>query len=178
MSFIGVFESDGDPSRTSIRDKIDRLKWLTSLKRWILSGISSGGSPFCGCPELNADLRSVGHRGRSGAKSADGTILCKIRQPFLDTARPLISAGIYLGIMIMGWRTGSTSRALRALFGDAATLTVQKTKPHFPRWNPFPSPAAATSTRVLGSVAMPDVFRVAGTRGGTSRERKLSAPTG
>ncbi len=102
------------------------------------SAILGIGSPSTPSTQLNIYWEPVDRRGRYRAELADGAALVVSRQPFLDGARALISAGYSPEAMLVGWRKGSACWALRARLGDAAKLTVDEAKTCFARWKPFP----------------------------------------
>ena len=112
-----------------------------------LNGISDTGSPAGPCQEINIYLVPLNRRGRYRAELADGTVLCLSRQPFLDAARALISAGFAPDLVLICWRRGSANWALRATLGEAAKLTVDETKTCFARWKPFSSSAVCPPVR-------------------------------
>ncbi len=93
--------------------------------------------------------------GRYRAELADGTALCLSRQPFLDAARALISAGFKPSSVLIGWRRGSAAWALRATLKEAAKLTVDETKTCFARWKAFSSSAVGAQKRYSEGEAIP-----------------------
>jgi hypothetical protein len=115
-----------------------------------VSAISDAGSPSSAGTQLNIYWEPVDRRGRYRVELADGTVLTVSRQPFLDAARTLISAGYSPDIVLFGWRKGSANWSLRGRLGEAAKLTVDETKTRFARWKPFSSSAVAAEARLLG----------------------------
>lgn len=89
----------------------------------------------------------MNRHGRYRAELADGTVLCLSRQPFLDAARVLITAGFHPDTVLVGWRKGEAYWALKAALGKAARLTVDETRTCFARWKAFSSSAVSPPVR-------------------------------
>ena len=70
---------------------------------------------------------------------ADGRLLCRSRQPFLDGARRLLASGFPADTVIVMKCAGSVIEALRSTIGRAAAHTVSEEAyrpPRFKRWKP------------------------------------------
>jgi hypothetical protein len=146
-----------------------------------LSAISDVGSPNIAGTQIDIYWEPVDRRGRYRAELADGTPLTVSRQPFLDAARALISAGHSPDLMLVGWRKGSIHWSLRGPLGKAAQLTVDETKTSFARWKAFSSSAVATAVgSVEGaatSLATPPENASMDSQDRPTQRRKLSAPS-
>jgi hypothetical protein len=76
---------------------------------------------------------------RSGYYTArcNGRLLCRSRQPFLDSARELLATGYPADTIIVMRHAGSAVEALRSTIGAAARLTVETSEqgtPVFRQW--------------------------------------------
>ena len=70
---------------------------------------------------------------------ADGRLLCRSRQPFLDGARELLASGYSADTVIIMKHVGSDVETVRSTIGGAARLTVSEEEnrpPRFKRWKP------------------------------------------
>jgi hypothetical protein len=138
-----------------------------------VSAISDVGSPSSAGTQLNIYWEPVDRRGRYRIELADGTVLAVSRQPFLDAARALISAGYSPGIVLFGWRKGSAIWSLRGRLGEAAKLTVDETKTCFARWKPFSSSAVEAQARSFDEGAVSPA-RAASSASASSQSRQNS----
>ena len=69
----------------------------------------------------------------------NGRLLCRSRQPFLDSARELLATGYPADTIIVMRHAGSAVESVRATVGAAAALTVSEEAnrpPRFKLWKP------------------------------------------
>jgi hypothetical protein len=70
---------------------------------------------------------------------ADGRLLCRSRQPFLDGARELLASGYPADSIIIMRHAGTEVVAMTSTIGNAARLTVTEEvgrSPRLRRWKP------------------------------------------
>lgn len=146
-----------------------------------LNEISADGSPSVIDSRIDVYWAPVDRRGRFRAELADGTVLAVSRQPFLDAARVLISAGYSPEIMLVGLRKGSAHWSLQGRLSDAAKLTVDETKTGFAKWKAFSSSAVAAAVEfnqgAATSLATPPANARTGSPGPQTSRRKPLAPS-
>jgi len=70
----------------------------------------------------------------------DGRLLCRSRQPFLDSARELIAAGYPADAIMVMRHADSAFESLRSTIGTAARLTVENTEQGKPDFRPWRGP--------------------------------------
>jgi hypothetical protein len=86
-------------------------------------------------------------QGRFDAWDGGTLLVAGSHQPFLDTARALVSGGTDPDTTLIMRHAGSTTDALRSRIGDAARLTVDENRGAFRRSRGDGGVAAATPMR-------------------------------